>query len=166
METGRDFLLTIDDDVETSPEFIVQLVKADKDIIGGFYRLKWKEEAHTAVRMPRDRKEEIPDFPEIFKNNLIVPAKYVSTGCMLVKRQVFERMIEHYKELHYTQNMTMKPAWALYQPYVYKDEYLSEDWALCQRAEDIGFEIWAHGGVRCAHWGLIKYDFEEEEKNV
>ena len=48
-----------------------------------------------------------------------------------------------------------------YLPYIYKDEYLSEDWALCQRAEDLGFEIWAHGGVRCAHWGLIKYDFEE-----
>lgn len=165
METDCDYLLTIDDDIEAPLSFIVDLVEADKDIIGGFYRLKDKDKAHTAIRMPMDRQDEIPDFPEIFKNDLIVPAKYVSTGCMLVKRSVFLKMINHYEDLHYIQNVTMKQAWALYQPYIYRGgdfpEYLSEDWALCQRAEDIGFDVWAHGGVRCAHWGLIRYDFED-----
>ncbi len=160
--TDCDYLMTKDDDIEIPLTGIVKLIEADKDIIGGFYRLKDKTAAHTAVRMDRDRKHEIPDFPEIFKKELVVPAKYVSTGCMLVKRHVFLKMIGHYKELHYTQNLTKKQAWALYQPYIHENEYLSEDWAFCQRAEDIGFEVWAHGGVRCNHWGLIKYDFEEE----
>jgi hypothetical protein len=166
METECDYLLTVDDDIEIPVSGIVKLIKADKDIIAGFYRLKDKDEAHTAIRMPKERQHEIPDFPEIFKKNLVVPAKYVSTGCLLVKRSVFLKMIGHYKELHYTQNLTKKQAWALYMPMIHADEYLSEDWAFCQRAEDVGFEIWAHGGVRCGHWGLIKYDFEEEEKNV
>lgn len=165
IESDRDYLLTLDDDIDVPQDFIIELIAADKDIIGGFYRLKDKDSAHTAIRMPLDRKHEIPDFPEIFKNDMIVPAKYVSTGCMLVKRSVFLRMIGHYKELHYLQNVTRKQAWALYLPFIHENEYLSEDWAFCQRAEDIGFEIWAHGGVRCAHWGLIKYDFEEEEKS-
>jgi len=162
MESDCDFLFTVDDDIELPLNAIVKLVENNKDICAGFYRLKRDDKAHTAVRMSKDKINEIPDFPEIFKNGLVIPAQYVSTGCMLVKRSVIEGMIKHYPELHYTQNMTFKPACALYMPCIYNGEYLSEDWAFCQRAKDAGFEIWADGSIRCAHWGLIKYDFGED----
>jgi len=156
MDTDCDYLLTVDDDVELPKNAISKLVEDDKDIVGGFYRLRQDDKAVTAVRIPGK-----PDFPEIFKKNLLTLAIYVSTGAKLVKRKIIETMIAAYPDLHYTQNRTNKPAWALYQPYIYKDEYLSEDWAFCQRAKDIGFEVWADGSVRCGHWGLIKYDFGE-----
>jgi hypothetical protein len=156
MDTDCDYLLTIDDDVETPEHAIVKLIQDNKDIVGGFYRLKQDDRAVTAVRIPGK-----PDFPEILKKKLLTPAVYVSTGMMLVKRRVIEAMTAAYPSLHYTQNRTGKPAWALYQPYIHHDEYLSEDWAFCQRAKDVGFEVWADGAVRCGHWGLIKYTFEE-----
>ncbi len=156
METDCDFLLTIDDDVEIPLFTITRLIDANKDIVGGFYRLKQNDKAVTAIRIPGN-----PDFPEILKKELLTPAIYVSTGLTLIKRRIIETMIAAYPDQHYTQNRTGKPAWALYQPYIYKDEYLSEDWAFCQRARDVGFEIWADGGIRCGHWGLTKYDFEE-----
>jgi hypothetical protein len=162
MESDCDFLFTIDDDIELPLNAIVKLVKNDKDICAGFYRLKRNDKAHTAVRISKEVKAEIPIFSDVFKKGLVIPAQYVSTGCMLVKRSVVDGMVKHYPKLHYTQNITFKPACALYQPYIYDDEYLSEDWAFCQRARDAGFEIWADGSIRCAHWGLIKYDFGEE----
>lgn len=163
MESDCDFLFTIDDDIELPLNTIVKLVENDKDICAGFYRLKRDDKAHTAVRILKETKDAIPVFSDIFKKGLVIPAQYVSTGCMLVKRSVIDAMVKHYPELHYTQNMTFKPACALYQPYIHDDEYLSEDWAFCQRARDAGFEIWADGSIRCAHWGLIKYDFGKEE---
>lgn len=161
MDTKCDYLMTLDDDIEIPDNTITKLVQNDKDLCGGFYRLKNDRAAHTAVRMPVERKGEIPDFPQMFKEGLLVPAVYLSTGCKLVRRNVIEKMWKHHTDLHYKQNLTLKQGCALYLPYIYKEEYLSEDWAFCQRALDLGFEVWADASIRCGHWGLIKYDFEE-----
>jgi hypothetical protein len=101
MDTDCDYLLTIDDDVETPEHAIVKLIQDNKDIVGGFYRLKQDDRAVTAVRIPGK-----PDFPEILKKKLLTPAVYVSTGMMLVKRRVIEAMTAAYPSLHYTQNRT------------------------------------------------------------
>jgi len=142
-----DYLFSIDDDVDIPPETIVKLISDDKDVVAGFYRLK-SSEPHTAVRLPADG----PNLAEVLKRGLLTPAIYVSTGCFLVKREVVEGMVAKYPELEYTRNVTNDKCWALYQPYIYRGEYLSEDWAFCQRARDAGFEIWADGSIRCGHW--------------
>jgi hypothetical protein len=77
----------------------------------------------------------------------------------MVKRKVVEGMIEKYPELHYKRNVSGDKAWALYMPFIYNQEYLSEDWGYCQRARDAGFEVWVHGGVKCAHWGKKMFVF-------
>ena len=153
-----DYLFTIDDDVEVPMDVITKLVKADKDIIGGFYRLKDKSKALTAVRLLNGK----IDFPEIFKKNLTLEVKYLSTGCMLVKRNVVKKMMKAYPELKYTANITNNKQYAFYMPYIHNDEYLSEDWAFQQRAHEVGFKSWADGSIRCGHWGLVKYDFEDD----
>lgn len=152
-----DYLFTVDDDVEVPLETITKFVKADKDIIGGFYMLKDKSKAHTAVRLLKGNKIDLPD---IFKQNLIVEVKYLSTGCMMVKRSVIKKMMKAYPELRYIANITNNKQYAFYMPYIYNDEYLSEDWAFQQRAHEIGFKSWADGSIRCGHWGLTKFDFE------
>jgi len=153
----HEYLLSLDDDLELPENTIIDLLEADKDIIGGFYRIKDILHPKTAVRVY----ENGPEPCEILKKEMVIPVIYVSTGIMLVKREVVERMIEHYKELHYLKNVTNERRWGLYQPYIYQNEYLSEDWAFCQRARDIGFEVWAHGGIRADHWGKHKYCFGE-----
>ena len=54
-------------------------------------------------------------------------------------------------------------------PYIYHNEYLSEDWAFCQRAMDMGHKIYMHSGVQCGHWGLFNYKFDQltdEERSI
>ena len=154
MQGSCDYLFSIDDDLTIPADAIVNLVKADKDIIGGVYRIK-TDEPRIAMVLPSSG----PNWGEVLKKKIVTPAIYVSTGCFLVKRHVVEGMIEKYPELEYSQSLTGSTAWALYQPYVYEREYLSEDWAFCQRARDAGFEIWLHGGVRLGHWGKKLYRF-------
>lgn len=153
-----DYLFTVDDDVEVPIDVITKLVNADKDIIGGFYRLKDKSKALTAVRLLNGD----IDFPEIFKKDLTLEVKYLSTGCMLIKRNVVKKMMKAYPELKYTANITNNKQHAFYMPYIHNDEYLSEDWAFQQRAHDIGLKSWADGSIRCGHWGLVKYDFKDD----
>lgn len=156
-ESKADFLFSVDDDIQLPDDAILKLIEADKDIVAGFYRLKDQSKAQTAIRLDKHG----PACGEILKAGITAPAIYVSAGCMLVKRCVIEAMIKYYSALEYTRNLTQDAAWALYMPYINGKEYLSEDWAFCQRAIDAGFEIWCHGGVRCGHWGKIKYDFGE-----
>ena len=160
MQRDFDFLFSVDDDVVLPQEAISRLVAADKDIIAGVYRLK-EEEPHTAIRISKNG----PTWPEVLRKGLVTPAIYVSTGCFLVKRKVVETMIEKYPELGYRRNVHNDRCWAFYQPFVYRDEYLSEDWAFCQRARDIGFEVWVDGSVRCGHWGKKLYRFPDPEKD-
>jgi hypothetical protein len=134
----------------------VKLAEADKDIVAGIYRLK-VDNPVAAVRLPFGG----PTWAEILGKGLLTPAIYVSTGCFMVKRKVVEGMIEKYPELHYKRNVKADKAWAFYMPCIYQEEYLSEDWAFCQRARDAGFEVWVHGGMKCAHWGKKMFVFGE-----
>lgn len=154
MQKRTDFMFSFDDDVTMPHDTITKLVEADKDIIAGIYRLK-RDEVATAVRLPKSG----PTMNKVLAMDMITPATYVSTGCFMVKRSVIEGMIEKYPELHYRRNITGDQAWALYMPYIYNGEYLSEDWAFCQRAREAGFEVWLHGGVKCGHWGKKLYAF-------
>lgn len=72
-------------------------------------------------------------------------------------------MMRNYPELKYKANITKNRQYAFYMPYIYKMEYLSEDWAFQQRAQDIGIKSWADGSIRCAHWGLARYGFDEDD---
>lgn len=156
---GYDYLMTVDDDILFPEDTIVELVKADKDIIGGVYRLKTAAHMGIAQRILGAQ-----DWRPTVEAGEIVPADYVATGCMLVKRQVVADMIDQLPALEYRENLTQQPLWAFYQPFVYFNgefsEYLSEDWAFCERAKMVGSEVWLHGGVHCKHWGKILYTLE------
>jgi len=157
LKSDCDYLFTLDDDISLPKEGLVRLVDADKDLIGGFYRLKQafnpeKEASAFAVRF----------LDEItLEMDTIVEVQYVSSGCVMYKRSFIEQLVKEYPELYYKNNIDSEDRWSLYQPYVYKNEYLSEDWAFCQRAKDKGHKIWLHGGVRCDHFGIKNYGFED-----
>jgi len=163
LESDCTHMLTIDDDVELPESAFVDLLMAGKDLIGGVYRLKDPKAAQVAVRIPNKA-----NWPFILKTGVVSAAHYLSSGCMMFTREMLLKMIEHYQDLCYHENLTNEPRWALYQPYIYTHtsgvrEYLSEDWAFCQRAAEIGFPAFVHGKVQCGHWGLVKFDFQYPE---
>lgn len=160
MKTKCTHLFSVDDDIDVPANAIVKLVEADKEIIAGLYRLKSLSYYATAVRL--EDNSEI-NWRAKLKERQVEKAVYVSTGCMMVKREVFADLVNRYPELHYTRNVTGDPAWALYMPYIKDWECLSEDWAFCQRALDQGYEIFVHCDIQCAHWMRHRLEFDIDE---
>jgi hypothetical protein len=163
LQSDSQYFLTLDDDISLPERGMVQLIEADKDMVGGIYRLKKDVEPDPNVNPFAVRwSSEIEDL------NHPAEVDYLSSGCVLHKRKFIQEMVAHYPELEYKENVTGNQRWALYQPYVYNNEYLSEDWAFMQRAKDKGYKIWIHGGVRCDHFGIANFGFDKyfNERNL
>lgn len=156
MQRNCDYLFSVDDDVILPQDAIIRLLEDDKDVAAGIYRLG-QDQTVAAIRLPASG----PSWVDVYQKNLLAPATYVSTGCMMIRRNVIEGMIEKYPELQYKRNVTGDLAWALYQPFIHGVEYLSEDWAFCQRAIDAGFQVWVDGGVKCGHMKKKLYQFDK-----
>lgn len=156
LDSGADYLLTLDDDVNVPYDTIPQLVSRDKDIVAGFYRLK-QQDIIMAIRPITDERPTIEYYRDVFAKGECVRVRYASTGCMMVKREAVLDMVEKYPDVRYVQNLTQKQISGLYLPFIYKGELLSEDWAFCQRALDVGYEVWADGAVRLGHVGECEF---------
>lgn len=148
----------LDDDVELPPDAILKLVQSGHDVVGGMY--PHKSTAGT-IALRGIKPYKISDY-----GDECVEVAYLSTGCFMQTREVVQKAWDHYTDLKYSANLDPKVSTdterrALYMPYIHDDEYLSEDWAYCQRLIDMGEKIYVHNGVRCPHWGLAPYGIAE-----
>lgn len=152
-----EYFLQLDDDVALPPNAIVDMVEAidgscDVNVIGGAYALKTTK-GQVALRMLGNKKYSVDGF-----DGGLLEVKYLSTGCFMQNREVVQAAWDHYKkDRSYIDNKDRKQRVALYTPFIYDDEYLSEDWAYCQRLIDMGEKMWLHTAVKCGHWGLAQY---------
>ena len=163
-QSDYDYLFTVDDDIDLPSDCLIKLLSAEKDYIGGFYALKGNKNVKTAIRkldslnlhsgVKNYRGSEILT-PEL-QQNPIVEVQYISGGCALINRELVELLWDAYDDETHTyikNNDGFTERRALYMPFVYNKEYLSEDWAICRRISNINKKIYAHAGVLCGHIG-------------
>ena len=180
LQTDCTHFMQLDDDIQLMSDAILKLVKADKPIVGGAYGLKdlTKVNGEANVVSGGGHKAALRSFGSLNLEDYsdqLVKIQYLSTGCFLQKREVIETMWDKYTDLEYYSTGYTYPDTqakstvvgkderrALYMPMIYEGEYLSEDWAYCKRASDIGYDIWLHTGVLCGHWGIYQYKLDKE----
>lgn len=142
LKTKSDYLLWIDDDIVlVDPESINKLVKASKDIIGGM----------CVCKKPPYRPNFLPlgkTYPDYRNKEKPEEIYYLSTSCMLVKREVCEKVALAHK-YPFDCFEAMVEGHGLV--------YLSEDWAFCERAKFFGYKIFIHPSVDCGHIGKYAY---------
>ena len=158
-----EYLFTLDDDIEVPHDIFEKLIRANKPLIGGVYRLKkefepGEDENVNLYNYLAFRKH--PDYDVILGDQTPTEVKYISTGCILYTREFCQRIWDAYPELAYKDNATGEEKRALYMTMIEPNEleYLSEDWAFCWRATAMGEKVWIHPGVLCNHWGLKNYN--------
>lgn len=156
IKNGYDYLLNIDQDVIPPKNIIEELMGCDKDIISGIYYGYFRSSGklkHLPIAYRCLTKEEfeeiqktggLPGFiksHEDIKRNLtdkevnsgeILDVKIPSNGCMLVKRNVFEKV--NYDLLDF--------------PDVGKT---SDDIHFSEKAKQNGFKIYVNTKVKCEH---------------
>ena len=175
-----DYLLFIDSDISFKPETIFKMIDADKDIIACPYPMKmfetdkmWKKIKETdMVKSEKDLLSSGYMYPiKIGKNELIVDkgvmeVTHAPTGCMLIKRNVIDKLIAKHPELE------------IYQPTVINGKetkkenfynlfdtlhdletkrYFGEDFGFCQRWTDIGGKVYVYVMDHISHIGDHEY---------
>ena len=175
-------LMWIDADIGFSPEAFYRLLLADRDIAAGVYPLK--RENWPAEGVPAGTTE--TDYAQLYTRYTansgqaadpivglhidedgFMAVREAPTGFMLIKRDVFLRMIDAYPELKYTPDMI--DAGPAQYSYLFFDvsldpesnRYLSEDYTFCRRWEKMGGKIYVDANSNLAHMGgkIYRGDF-------
>jgi hypothetical protein len=177
-------LMFIDADINFDALDILHMLQHDKDIIVGAYpkkELDWRN-IYKRADMGIKNGDELKDaganyalnfewnFKEDNTRNLkiengLVKLKDAATGFMLIKRSVFDRMIEAYPELYFNNDLNLDAEFAKW-TYLFFDcmheqdtkRYLSEDYAFCRRWQKIGGEVWLDPLVKLDHVGHYTFN--------
>ena len=106
-------LLFIDSDINFSPESIFEMIDLDKEVIAIPYPMKtisWEKIDKLSKQLKYKNPTElstlgftypikVADTSNIIVQNNVMEVTHAPTGCMLIKRQVFDKMIEKYPHL-------------------------------------------------------------------
>lgn len=142
-------------------EHIERMISHDEEIVGGLYAKK--NEAST----PEWVCNALPNRPKPDARGLLA-LRHIGTGFLLIKRIVFERMVEEYGDgIGYLDDITDRPLWDFFDmPRVTDDSgrrrKMSEDWYFCDRARELGFTIWGDTLFTLRHIGTAVYPLKTQ----
>ena len=175
-------LLFIDSDINFSPESIFEMLDMDKDVIAIPYPMKtinWEKLDRLSKELKYKNATELSTLGFTYPikvadtSNIIVDKKNVMevthapTGCMLIKRQVFDKMIKAYPEDRIDQ-ATIVNGEAKTNPYMYNffdtvhdpksKKYYGEDFGLCKKWTAIGGKCYCYVDDFITHVGEYQYN--------
>lgn len=179
-KTQATHFMFIDADIHFDPESVVRLIESDHDVAVACYPKKcvmW-EQAESQVKTGDTTK----DLARV-SSSLVMNFKYQQTqilngfaevldgptGFMLIKREVFTKMFEHYPELTCVndhQNKDLDKYCAVFDCMIdpVSRRYLSEDYAFCRRWQQMGGKIFADCLTVLGHIGNIRFQGSMEER--
>jgi len=169
LESGATHLFFIDADIEFDPDSVIRMLAMDKDIIAAAYPKK-----ALPIQYAMNFKYIDPVKKQIRVENGAVEVWDASTGFFCIKREVFEKMMLAYPDLHYKNDSNIDPklqkfCYAFFDTMIDKDEngdnrYLSEDYTFCRLWQRLGGEIWMDPNTRLNHIG--SYTFEGDLSKI
>ena len=177
--TGQPFshLLFLDVDQGFQAFDVLRMISAEKEIIGlpaSLKTLNWENIARAAKlgAVP----DQLPNFggKQNFDDDLkhgtyqtdrIVEANRVGSALLLIRRDVFEKLIaahpewEHKRFPHFKQNPTGRPDYHFFQVGIDKETgyMLSEDYFFCTEARKLGIKVWLVPDAVTSHVGTFDY---------
>jgi hypothetical protein len=181
LQSDYTHLLFVDSDICFETSSIFKMLESDKDIISQPYPLKtakW-DTLHKKIKDGRvsNAKEyhvNINQYPLLLKeddNDIsmkdgIVEATHCPTGCMLIKRQVFDKLIKEYPNMDIKQKtvingkMLWRPHFYAFFDTFYDSEtkrYLGEDFAFCRLWRNIGGKLYCYIMDYITHVGEFQF---------
>jgi hypothetical protein len=179
-QNGDNFthLLMADADGANFENGVMELLKADKPVSAILFSMKdikWPRVWHAArVGVPPEGLREFAALPDIgdpqqaFNVNELIPMRYVGTGVMLVKREVFCTLAEKnpgWKYLVHNGYVFGEPnpprdfQYDFFQTGVDAEtkNFWSEDFFFCDQVHKHGFGIFGFGRERTVHTGNYDY---------
>lgn len=142
-----DYLMWIDSDIDFTPENFYQLLRMDKPISTGMYKIQnhQNNNAEYAIKMFEDN--------HCLTDSLIqqrgiqssqIPIEFAGMGWMLVKKGVIESM-------QYPWFRSDCTTLVIPETNIRTTQLTSEDHYFCQQANKMGYGVWAHTGCIVGH---------------
>ena len=144
-------LMFVDADIQFNATDIVKLVAHDKDIVGGIYPQKTLPPKMVVNTLDNAKTE-----------GDLIEVGTLGTGFMLVKRTVFEQMIQAgatpYGDDIGLSDVENNNQYDFFNCTIDSHgRYLTEDWSFCRKWRELGGEIWADTTVALAHVGYYRF---------
>lgn len=172
MNTECTHLLFIDADIDFSPMAIADLIAANKDVACCAYPKKginWNRILYSLQNEPNSWESLMSrglDFCINETNTKIregdfIRVKHAGTGCMLIKREIIQRLQDLHPELECLSDNPItyrQPYYALFACMIKDKCELSEDYAFCERVIDAGGEVWLNTKHNLGHVGIIEFE--------
>jgi len=184
-KTKYTHMLFIDSDIDFTFESITKLIAADKELIAIPYPMKhihweqiWDRIQAGKIKNKEDLMHSGFIFPikmdnlqasgknEIMVTNGITEVSHAPTGCMLIKRQVFDKMIKAYPD-DFIDQPTIVNGKAVSNPNMYNffdtihdpenKKYYGEDFGFCRKWTKIGGKCYIYIDDYITHVGEYQY---------
>lgn len=148
-------LLFIDSDINFDPADIYRLMAWGSDPVRGI-----------VAGVPRTRSTDkvyIMDLDEqdghVTMDAMgLVRAKRVATAFMLIQRPVLEELIGRNPDWAYYDKRTDRTVHAVFDFKLTEEGYMGEDFLFCDRARELGYEVWVDPTVKLGHMGVQEYE--------
>ena len=178
-------MLFIDSDIDFKFETIMKMLKFDKEVIATPYPMKyihweqiWErlqagkiktqdELMRAGFVFPVKMENMMNDNKEVTVVNGLIEVSHAPTGCMLIKRQVFDKMIEAYPDDRIDQ-ATIVNGEVKTNPYMYNffdtvhepesKKYYGEDFGFCKKWTAIGGKCYCYVDDFISHVGEYQYN--------
>jgi hypothetical protein len=176
-----DYLLFIDSDIDFESKTIFKMIGADKDIIACPYPMKmidtekmWLKFKNTDLVKTKDDllragylfPLKLDNKTNINMDHGVIEVSHAPTGCMLIKRKVIEKMIEHYPELKIYQPTIVNSKETAKENFynlfdtlhdIETKRFFGEDFGFCQRWTDMGGKVYIYALDYITHVGEHQY---------
>ena len=189
LESDCTHMLFVDSDIYFDSLSILEMIKKDKELLSIPYPLKtimWDKALcrikEGAIKTIDDLKKSFNTYPMkveddtgITVDNGVMEVTHSPTGCMMIKRSVFDKMIKAYPEKNIVQKTVINGEYVdrpnlwnffdtLHDPVT--KTYMGEDFSFCQRWKDIGGKCYAYINDAIVHIGEHQYEgrFADELK--
>ena len=174
-------LMCIDADIAWEPEDIIKMLWHDKEIMTGAYPIKsinWEnvkenvENGMASDQLLANSLRFVVNTVKDGKNNSVNVSNGAleifdaGTGFMLIKKEVFTKLIEAYPNLKYSDDTgslsdeERKWTYAFFNSYIdpHLNRFLSEDYGFCRYWQEIGGKVWVDPAIKMGHLGRMKYE--------
>lgn len=139
-------LLFVDSDMDHEPaDAVLRMLDAGVDVVGGAYLSRGKEPFWVGKSLSHERSAKG-----------LIEASYLGTGFMLIKRGVFDRLVEAYPNLAIKFGIRGdQPGWLFFDARRSDDDpsiYIGDDYGFCEIWRRIGGKLWIYPDVTFWHY--------------
>jgi len=181
LESNMTHMLFIDSDIYFNAESIITMLQKEKDLISIPYPLKtlmwdkaFRKMQQGKIKEPEDIRKSLHTYPMKVENaddikivDGIIEVTHSPTGCMMIKRNVFDKMIKAYPDKQIVQKTVINGEY-VDRPHMWNffdcthdpvtKTYLGEDFSFCKLWKDIGGKCYAYIMDPIVHVGEHTYE--------